>query len=61
MQDTLGEIRARRREYEKDLDYVYDVLVEGTKVAREAGKETMADVKRAMKIDYFDNTDWLKL
>ncbi|MBQ1447226.1 MAG: tryptophan--tRNA ligase [Solobacterium sp.] len=61
MQDTLGEIRARRKEYEKDLDYVYDVLVEGTKVAREAGKETMADVKRAMKIDYFDNTDWLKL
>ncbi|MCR5372123.1 MAG: tryptophan--tRNA ligase [Solobacterium sp.] len=61
MQDTLGEIRTRRREYEKDLDYVYDVLVEGTKVAREAGKETMADVKRAMKIDYFDNTDWLKL
>ncbi len=61
MQDTLGEIRERRREYEKDLDYVYDVLVEGTKIAREAGKETMADVKRAMRIDYFTNTDWLKL
>ena len=61
MQDTLGEIRERRKKYEQDLDYVYDVLVEGTKVAREAGKETMADVKRAMKIDYFDHTDWLKL
>ena len=61
MQDTLGEIRERRKEFEKDLDYVYDVLNAGTAEARKAGDQTLSEVKAAMKIDYFNNTDWLKL
>ncbi|MCR4824247.1 MAG: tryptophan--tRNA ligase [Bacteroidales bacterium] len=54
LNDTLEPIRVRRKALEQDLPYVYDVLRKGTEAAREAAAETLADVKRAMRINYFD-------
>lgn len=46
-------IRKRRREWEKRLSEVYNILKIGSKNAEKAAAETLADVRRAMKIDYF--------
>jgi tryptophanyl-tRNA synthetase len=54
LNDTLEPMRLRRRELEQNLPYVYGVLREGTEIARAAAAETLAAVKRAMKINYFD-------
>ncbi|MBR0401685.1 MAG: tryptophan--tRNA ligase, partial [Lachnospiraceae bacterium] len=57
LEDTLEPIRARRAEYEKDIAGVYDILKEGTRKAREMAAETLAMVKGAMKIDYFNDPE----
>lgn len=54
LNDTLEPIRARRKELEQNIPYVYEVLRKGSEVARAAAAETLADVKRAMRINYFD-------
>ena len=54
LNDTLEPIRRRRKELEQDIPYVYGVLREGTEIARAAAAETLAEVKRAMKINYFE-------
>lgn len=54
MQETLSPIRARRAEYEKDIPSVLQILKEGTEYAEKTAAGVLADVKRAMKIDYFD-------
>ena len=54
LNDTLEPIRIRRKALEQDLPYVYDVLRKGTEAARAVAAETLADVKRAMRINYFD-------
>ena len=54
LEDTLAPIRERRAKYEKDIPYVYEVLRKGTEAARAVAAQTLADVKRAMKINYFD-------
>lgn len=54
LNDTLAPIRARRAELEKDIPYVYEVLRRGSEVARAAAAQTLSEVKRAMKINYFD-------
>ena len=54
LNDTLAPIRARRKELEKDLPYVYEVLRKGSETARAVAARTLADVKRAMRINYFD-------
>jgi len=51
---TLDPIRRRRHELEKDIPYVYDVLRRGSEQARAVAAQTLADVKKAMKINYFD-------
>ena len=55
LHDTLEPIRQRRAEYEKDIPAVYDILKKGCKVARETAAATMDEVRRAMKINYFDD------
>jgi tryptophanyl-tRNA synthetase len=35
---------------------VYEILRKGTEVARERGQQTLAEVKAAMKINYFEDT-----
>ncbi|MBO6112508.1 MAG: tryptophan--tRNA ligase [Lachnospiraceae bacterium] len=54
LQAELEPIRNRRREYEKDIPYIYEVLKKGTEAAEAAAAETLSDVKKAMKIDYFE-------
>lgn len=54
LNDTLEPIRTRRAELEKDIPYVYEMLRKGSEVAREVAAQTLADVKKAMRINYFD-------
>ncbi len=54
---TLAPIRERRRYYEQRIEEVYEVLHEGSIVARAAAAETLDKVKRAMRIDYFDDQE----
>lgn len=51
----LDPIRARRKEFEKDIPEVYNILRKGTAVARETAGTTLDEVRRAMKINYFDD------
>lgn len=60
MQEELAPIRARRAEFEKDIPAVYEILKNGSKVARECAAQTMAEVKRAMKINYFEDAELIK-
>ncbi len=55
LQETLEPIRQRRAELERDIPAVIDILRRGTEVAREAGAQTMSEVRRAMRLDYFDD------
>ncbi len=55
LQATLNPIRERRKQFEKEIPYVYEVLKKGTDKAREVAAETLHDVKDAMKINYFDD------
>ena len=54
LNDTLEPIRTRRKELEKDIPYVYEVLRKGSEEARAVAAQTLSDVKRAMKINYFE-------
>jgi tryptophanyl-tRNA synthetase len=53
MQEFLLPIRTRREEFAKDPQYVQDMLMAGTARAEAEAAQTLAAVKRAMKIDYF--------
>lgn len=55
LQEELEPIRARRKEYEKGIPAIYDMLKKGCEEAREIAAQTLADVRRAMKIDYFND------
>ena len=55
MQEELAPIRDRRKMFEKDIPAVYDMLKKGCEVARETAAQTMDEVRRAMKINYFDD------
>jgi len=55
MQEMLEPIRQRRAEWEQRLPEVREILRRGTEEARQAGEQTMAEVRRAMRIDYFDS------
>ena len=60
MQEELSPIRARRAEFEKDIPEVYNILKKGSDVARETAAQTLSEVKRAMKIDYFEDQDLIR-
>ena len=57
MQETLEPIRNRRKEWEKDIPAIYDILKKGTDEAREAAARTLSEVKSAMRINYFEDTE----
>lgn len=59
MQETLRPIRERREDYAKNLDYVFQVLKEGTENARETAAQTMDEMNTAMKINYFKDASFL--
>ena len=54
LQEELAPIRERREELEKNPEYVYKVLKEGTEKARKKARETLKEVKKAMMLNYFD-------
>ena len=60
MQAELKPIRERREDWAKRLPDVYDILKTGTEKARENAAKTMAEVRHAMKIDYFEDNNLLK-
>ena len=60
MQAELEPIRARRKEYEKDIAAVYDILRAGSDRARQVAEATLQDVKDAMKINYFADEELIK-
>ena len=53
MDKILKPIRERREELAKNPEAIYKMLEEGSVKARKAAAETLQEVKRAMKIDYF--------
>ncbi len=55
LQEELTPIRARRKEWEKDIPAVYEILRKGSLEAKETAAQTLDDVKKAMKINYFDD------
>ena len=48
-------IRVRRLEFQKDIPAIYDMLRRGCEEACAVAADTLADVRRAMKINYFDD------
>ena len=59
LNETLDPIRERRRYYEGRIGEVYDILRKGSQTARAVAAETLADVRRAMKIDYFEDREMI--
>ena len=57
LNDRLEPIRQRRKQYEQDIPGVYDILRRGTEEARKVGAKTLAEVRHAMRIDYFDDQE----
>ncbi len=57
LQEELEPIRARRKEYEKDIPEIYQILKKGSEAAREVAAQTLHEVKSAMKINYFDDLE----
>ena len=55
LNQELEPIRARRAEYEKDIPAVYEILKKGTEAAIVAANATLAEVKAAMRINYFED------
>ena len=56
----LEPMRARRAEFEKDIPEIYNILKKGTELAREVGAQTMDEVRKAMRIDYFNDTELIR-
>ena len=57
LNEVLDPIRERRRYFEGRIEEVFAMLEEGSRKAREAAGATLADVRKAMKIDYFDDKE----
>lgn len=56
IQEELEPIRKRRKEFEKDIPAIYEILRKGSEVAEAEAAKTLAEVKRAMKINYFEDS-----
>ena len=54
LQETLEPIRTRREEFAKDLPAVWEMLKKGSADAKAVAAQTLAEVKQAMKINYFE-------
>lgn len=60
MQSILGPMRERRAYWEARLPEVYEMLKKGSEIAERKAAETLADVRAAMKINYFDDGNLMK-
>lgn len=61
VQEELDPIRQRRKEYEKDIPEVYQILKRGSEAAREVAAQTLNEVKSAMKINYFEDRELIRI
>lgn len=55
LEEELAPIRERRKQWELDIPGVFEILRRGSEEARAVAAETLADVRRAMRINYFDD------
>lgn len=55
LEEELAPIRERRKQLEQDIPGVFEILRRGSEEARAVAAETLADVRRAMRINYFDD------
>ncbi len=60
LEEELEPIRAKRKELEKDIPYIYEVLKKGSDDARQTAAQTLSRVKNAMKINYFDDAELIR-
>ena len=60
LNELLEPIRQRRHEFEQDIPEIYNILKKGTEQARETAAQTMAEVRAAMKINYFDDAELIR-
>lgn len=60
LEDTLTPIREKRKYYEERIDEVYNILLEGTKKANIKANATLSRVRKAMKINYFEDDSFVK-
>ena len=51
--NLLAPIKEKAKKYEENPELVDEILLKGTNNAREVAKETMKNVKKAIKIDYY--------
>ena len=56
----LEPMRERRHEFEKDIPEIFNILQKGTDKARETAAQTMDEVRKAMRIDYFNDMELIK-
>lgn len=61
VQEELEPIRQRRKEYEKNIPEVYQILKRGSEAAREVAAQTLNEVKSAMKINYFEDRELIRI
>lgn len=60
LNDRLEPMRQRRKVYEQDIPGVYEILRKGTEEARRVDAQTLAEVRHAMRIDYFDDKELIE-
>ncbi len=60
MQEELEPIRNRRKEFEKDIPEIYNILKAGSEDARNTAAKTLSEVKSAMRINYFEDEELIK-
>lgn len=60
LQEELEPIRERRKQFEQDIHGVYQMLKRGSEIARETAAATLEDVRKAMRINYFDDVELIQ-
>ena len=60
LEEELAPIRERRKEWEAKIPEVYALLKQGCDAARAVAADTLADVRRAMKINYFEDVELIE-
>lgn len=60
LEETLAPMRERRAQFENNIPMVYDILRRGSIEAREAAAKTLDEVRSAMRINYFSDTELIK-
>ena len=60
LQEELEPIRQRRKELQKDIPAIYQILKEGSETARAVAAQTLHEVRDAMKINYFEDAELIE-